>query len=222
MLAVFRDLIRIWFRTRAEIIAENLFLRRQLALYRERKIRRHRPAPADKVALIVLSRFFPWAGALAIVKPSTFIRWHRAGFRLFWRWKSRVPGRRPLPKNVQALILTMAKENPSWGERRIADELSLKLGLLVDPRTVGKYIKRSGRPRSSVGQRWSTRPRNCGVRLLHFGYGNISRPLRVRRHRDRKASNFARKRDRPSERGVDAAAVQGLPRRRIRPPLLNP
>ena len=59
-------------------------------------------------------------------------------------------------QNLQALILTMARENPSWGEGRIADELSLKLGVLVDPRTVGKYMKQSGRPRPTAGQRWCT------------------------------------------------------------------
>ena len=64
-----------------------------------------------------------------IVKPSTFVRWHRAGFRVFWRWKSRSPGHPPLPKNLQALILTIAREDPSWGEERIADERSLKLGV---------------------------------------------------------------------------------------------
>jgi hypothetical protein len=106
--------------------------------------------------LVILSRFFPWASALAIVKPDTFVRWHRAGFRLFWRWKSRHAGRPPLPKNLRSIIFTMAQENPSWGEGRIADELSLKLGLLVDPRTVGKYLKQGGRPRQPSGQRWAT------------------------------------------------------------------
>ena len=67
-LAVLRDLIRIGFRTRAEIIAENLFLRRQLSLYQERKTRRRRPTPSAKLALVVLSRFFSWAPALAIVQ----------------------------------------------------------------------------------------------------------------------------------------------------------
>ena len=128
VLAVLRDLIHVWLRTRAEIIAENLFLRRQLALYQERKARRRRPTPAAKLALVVLSRFCPWTQALAIVKPGTFIRWHGAGFRLFWRWKSRPLGRPPLPKNLRVLIITMAQKNPSWGEGRIADELSLKLG----------------------------------------------------------------------------------------------
>jgi putative transposase len=128
-------------------------LQRQLALYHERKTRRCRPTPATKFAWVVLSRFFPWASALAIVKPETFVRWHRAGFRLCWRWKSSRVGRPPLPKNLRALIVTMARENPSWGEGRIGNELSLKLGLFVDSRTVGKYLKEGGRPRQPSGQR---------------------------------------------------------------------
>jgi len=156
VLAIVGDLIAVLFRSRAAVIAENLFLRRQLALYLERKARRRRPSPATKFALVILSRFFPWESALAIVKPDTFVRWHRAGFRLFWRWKSRHVGRPPLPKNLRALIMTMARENPSWGEGRIEDELSLKLGLFVDSRTVGKYLKQGGRPRQPTGQRWAT------------------------------------------------------------------
>jgi len=152
--------------TRAQIIAENLFLRRQLALYQERKARRRRPTAATKVTLVVLSRFFPWATALAIVKPSTFVRWHRAGFRLFWRWKSRSVGRPPLPKNIRTLIVTMASENPSWGEERIANELSLKLGLLVDPRTVGKYLKQGRRPRPPRNQRWATFVQNHASEII--------------------------------------------------------
>src|SRR6266542_1461800 len=97
--------MRLLFRSRAAIQAENLFLRRQLALYRERKTRRSRPTPAIKFALVALSRFFPWASALAIVKPDTFVRWHRAGFRLLWRLKSRRAGRPPRPKNLRALVV---------------------------------------------------------------------------------------------------------------------
>lgn len=76
-LALAHDLIRVLFRFRTAVIAENLFLRRQLALYQERKIRRSRPNSAAKFALVILSRFFPWASALAIVKPDTFVRWRQ-------------------------------------------------------------------------------------------------------------------------------------------------
>jgi putative transposase len=154
--AVLRDLILVALRSRTELIAENLFLRRQLALYLERKVRRRRPQPATKLALVFLSRLFSWRDALAIVKPDTLVRWHRAGFRLFWRWKSRRTGRPPLPPGLRKLIRTMAEENPSWGEERIANELLLKLGIRVDPRTVGKYVRKHRDPRPPVGQRWST------------------------------------------------------------------
>jgi hypothetical protein len=127
-------------RSRADIVAENLFLRRQLALYLERKARRRRATPATKLVLVLLSRGFPWAPALAIVKPSTFVRWHRAGFRLWWRWKSRPVGRPPLPGSLRNSS-PWRQENPTWGEGRIADGLSLKLGIRVDARTVGKYRK---------------------------------------------------------------------------------
>jgi putative transposase len=150
-LAIGCDLSAVLFRSRAGVIAENLFLRRQLALYLERKTRRRRPTPATKFALVILSRFFPWAGAVAIVKLDTFVRWHRTGFRLFWRWKSRHAGRPPLPKNLRSLITAMARENPSWGEGRIGDELSLKLGLFVDSRIIRHHRLELGPFRLTAG-----------------------------------------------------------------------
>jgi hypothetical protein len=68
-----------------------------------------------------------------VVKPDTLIRWHRKGFRLFWRWKSRPVGRPRLPKDLQELIRKMAAENPTWGEERIAKELRLKLAIRSRP-----------------------------------------------------------------------------------------
>jgi len=92
---------------------------------------------------------------LVVVQPEILIRWHREAFRLWWRWISR-PGRPPIPKELRELIRRMARENPAWGHERIANELLLKLGLHVSPRTVGKYMPRSapGRPRGN--QRRST------------------------------------------------------------------
>lgn len=75
-------------------------------------------------------RFFDWKESLAIVSPETLIRWHRKGFKFYWRWKSR-GGRPALPKEIRQLIIRMVKENITWGEERIADELSLKLGIYV-------------------------------------------------------------------------------------------
>jgi putative transposase len=75
----------------------------------------------------LLSRLFDWRDSLVVVRPETLIRWHRAGWKLFWRLKSR-PGRPSIPLELQALIRRMANENPSWGEERIANELLLKIG----------------------------------------------------------------------------------------------
>jgi hypothetical protein len=87
----------------------------------------------------LLSHLFDWRDSLVVVRPETLIRWHRAGWKLFWRLKSR-PGRPPIPLEVQELIRRMANENPSWGEERIANELLLKLDIRVSPRTLNKYL----------------------------------------------------------------------------------
>lgn len=81
--------------------------------------------------MVLLSMFFDWRDALFIVKPDTFLKWHRSAFRTFWRWKSRKRGRPRLPKDLRDLIRQMARDNPTWGEERIADELNLKLGIRV-------------------------------------------------------------------------------------------
>jgi hypothetical protein len=141
------------------LAAEVLFLRRQLALYKERGIKPQRIDPATRISLALLAKLFNWRDALIVVRAETLIRWHRAGFRLFWRYKSR-SGRPPIPAELRALICRMAKENPLWGEERIASELMLKLGMRVSARTVRKYMPKRppGRPRGD--QRWSSFLRN--------------------------------------------------------------
>jgi hypothetical protein len=111
--------------------------------------------PATRIALTLLSQLCDWRGALTVVRPETLIRWHRAGWKLFWRLKSR-RGRPPIPAELQALIRRIANENSSWGEERISNELLLKLGIRVSPRTVNKYLPRRprGRPRGDL--HWST------------------------------------------------------------------
>jgi putative transposase len=151
--------IRLFFSSRAALVAENLFLRKQLALFQEHQAKPRRTTATIRLAMVALARFFDWRNALVIVNPETFLRWHRTGFRMFWRWKSRKRGRPALPQNLRELVCQMARENPTWGEERIADELSLKLGLRVSPRTVGKYLA-SGKPRGNSGQRWKTFVRN--------------------------------------------------------------
>src|SRR6202521_3599906 len=141
-------------RSRSAIEAENLFLRKQLALYQERKTKPHRADDSTRWLMSFLSQWFDWRNALVVVKPETLIRWHRKGFRLFWRWKSRSVGRPLLPKDIQALIRQMATENPTWGQEHIANELKLKLGIRVSPRTVGKYLREWPRRQPDPSQRW--------------------------------------------------------------------
>jgi putative transposase len=154
--------LRLCWRPSAVLAAENLFLRKQLAYYQERQVKPRRATDAARLALVWLGRWFDWRQALTIVQPHTFTRWHRQGFRLFWRWKSR-SGRPPIPPDLQALIRRMALENPSWGEERIANELLLKLGLRVSPRTIRKYLPKRlnpGRGKRATTQRWRTFVRN--------------------------------------------------------------
>jgi hypothetical protein len=86
--------------SRSALAAENLFLRKQLALYQERHVKPRRATNATRIALVWLGRWFDWRPALTLVQPKTFIRWHRQAFRLLWRWKSR-PGRLPIPLELQ-------------------------------------------------------------------------------------------------------------------------
>ena len=97
-----------------------------------------------------------------IVKPETLIGWHRRGFKLFWKWKSRV-GRPRLPEKFRKLITRMALENPAWGQARVAAELSLKLGIYVSPRTVRAYWPPESGPRGphrTSSQHWKMFVRN--------------------------------------------------------------
>jgi len=112
--------------------------------------------------MALLSRLFDRRSALIAVKPDTLMRWHRKGFHLLWRWKSKPLGRPKLPANLRELIREMAAETPIWGEARIADEPLLKLGIGVAPRTVGRCLSdgfRPGRTRDPK-QRWMSFVRN--------------------------------------------------------------
>jgi hypothetical protein len=156
MAALFMSLLgslRSAFRTRAELALENLALRQQLANLRHTsgwpRIRM-----ADRAFRIVLSRLWSrWADVLVIVKPDTVISWHRAGFRLFWRWKSRSrsPAASDVSTEVKALILKMAEANVGWGAPRIHGEL-LKLGIDIGERSVSRFMPT--RPRKPPSQTW--------------------------------------------------------------------
>jgi transposase InsO family protein len=156
------------FRSRAALSAENLFLRKQLAFYQERQMEPRRLNDAARVCLVLWSRLFDWREALVVVKPETLIGWHRKCVQLFWRWKSR-GGRPRLPKNIRQLIAEMVQENPTWGQLQVAEELALKLGVYVSPRTVRAYWPkeplRSG-PRATSSQHWRTFIRNHAQSVL--------------------------------------------------------
>jgi putative transposase len=154
-------------RPRAQLAAENLFLRKQLALYVERQARPRRATDAIRLTLVALSGVIEWRHVLTIVKPETLIRWHRKGFRLFWRCKSKPRGRPRVPADLQRLIAEMATANCTWGEERIASELLVKLGIRVSPRTVRRYMPSgSGPTREPDSQAWSTFVRNHARSVL--------------------------------------------------------
>lgn len=97
-------------RSRTALAAENLFLRKQLALYRERHVKPRRASDPLRLTLVLLARGVAWREALTIAQPATLLRWHREAFRLFWRWRSR-PGRPRLPTELQRVIAAMARDN---------------------------------------------------------------------------------------------------------------
>src|SRR6058998_691869 len=106
----------------------------------EREVKPRRATDSIRFTLARLSRWFDWQQALIVVKPDTLIRWHRKGFRLFWKWKSRPRGRPRVPAAVRKLIVEMAANNCTWGEERIANELLLKIGIQISPRTIRRHM----------------------------------------------------------------------------------
>lgn len=162
--------------SRRALAAENLFLRKPLAFYQERGIKPRRTSKSTRLTLLWLSRWFDWRGALTVVSPRIFIAWHRQGLQFYWRKKCQA-GRPPLPLPLQALIRRVARDNPSWGEERIANELLLKLGLRGSPRTIRKYRPKSplpptGHPRGD--QRWSTFLRNHAAAIVACDFGVVA------------------------------------------------
>src|SRR5450755_1575201 len=146
------------FKSKSRLEAENAVLRQQLVVLRRKVQGRVRLTNNDRWFLIQLYRWFPSIlQVLTIVQPETLVRWHRAGFRCYWRWKSHSWGGRPqIETDLRALIRRMSMENPLWGAPRIHGEL-LKLGFDVAQSSVAKYmVKRRGPP--SPG--WRTFLRN--------------------------------------------------------------
>jgi putative transposase len=133
--------VRAFFVPRHRLALEAAALRQQLAVFK-RKQPRPRLHRLDRIFWTVLRRLYSgWADALILVKPETVVSWHRAGFRLFWRWRSRQPGRPKVTKDIRELIRRMKAENPKWGAPRIHGEL-LQLGFAVSEPTVSRYLQR--------------------------------------------------------------------------------
>jgi transposase InsO family protein len=154
MIQVIYLLIRALLKPQLSLAAENLALRQQLATYYH-----SRPRPklrkCDRLFWVLLSQVWDgWQAILVIVQPATVIRWHRQGFKLFWRWKSQggAMGRPRIERSIRELIRRMSRENPLWGAPHIQSELKL-LGHTVAESTVAKYMVHSRKPPSST---WKT------------------------------------------------------------------
>ena len=145
-------------RSRVALEAEILVLRQQINVLRRACPKRAPFISIDRLILGAVCRLFPkMYDALAIVRPDTVIRWHRAGFRSYWRWKSRRRcGRPTVPLEIRRLIREMSIANPLWGAPRIHGEL-LKLGIEIGQTSVAKYMARRRAPPS---QGWKTFLRN--------------------------------------------------------------
>src|SRR5499433_3545117 len=156
----FGTLVRL-FRSHHSLLLENLALRQQLVV-----LKRCHPRPkldlSDKLLWLLVRRCWSgWKQALLVVTPETVVRWHRAGFRWYWRMISRVRkpiGRRQTSKEVRDLIFQMMAENPSWGAPRIHGEL-LMLGFDISERTISRWMKRAPRD-PDPAKRWLTFLRN--------------------------------------------------------------
>ena len=156
-IAILRSVLAL-LRSREHQAFVELALRQQLAIYAHRHPR-PRLLPMDRTFWVVLSRLWPrWRSALVVVQPETVIRWHREGFRRYWRSISRPgPGRPPITQETKHLIVRMATEN-HWRARKIQAELS-KLGIQVSIATIARYLPKS-KPDPSSHQRWLTFLRN--------------------------------------------------------------
>src|SRR5438876_3254256 len=154
-----------FFRGRPSLLLENLALRQQLVA-----LKRRHPRPSlglfDKLFWVIARWIWSaWKHSLILVTPETVVRWHRTGFRIYWRLVSRVRrpvGRRPTPKEVRELIFRMVAENPTWGAPRSHGEL-LKLGFDVSERSASRWIRRDPRDPDPVFPSRPETRRNMGA-----------------------------------------------------------
>jgi putative transposase len=156
----------------SDLALENLALRQQLAIWKRPK-KRPQIRTKDRLFWILLSRFWSnWRQALIVVKPETVIRWHKKGFKLFWKFKSRRKGlgRPPISPEIRDLILKMANANPIWGAPRIHGEL-LKLGIKISERTVSNLMPR--RKPKPPSQTWRTFLKNHMMNMISIDFFTV-------------------------------------------------
>jgi putative transposase len=149
------------FRSREDLILENLALRQQLLALHASRPRRRLSAMQELFWLMLRKHWAGWQKPLLLITPRTVVEWLRAGFRLYWKWLSRtrpMGGRKAVSKEIRALIFRMAAENPTWGAPRIHDEL-LKLGFDVSEATVSRWLRQAPRT-PDPAQHWLTFLRN--------------------------------------------------------------
>ena len=153
-----------------DLVLENLALRHQLTVL-NRRVEQFHFHRADRLLWVALRAVWSrWTEALVIVQPQTVVRWHRAGFRLYWRWRSRHrEGRPPINQKLINLIRKRWTANPTWGGPRIRDELA-KLGLHVSDSTIRKYRPKSGR---STSQSWTTFLRNHATQIVAVDFFTV-------------------------------------------------
>ena len=155
------------FSSKGRLEGEIVILRHQLNILHRRMPSRARLTLIDRLIFVLLNRWRPSVlNAVTIVKPETVVRWHREGFRLYWRWKSRARGGRPrIPNELRRLIREISLANALWGAPRIHGEL-LKLGIEVAQSTVAKYMARGGGRGARAGRPFCTTTRPASRRSI--------------------------------------------------------
>ena len=185
---------RVFFFSRTALGLEILALRQQLAIMKRKKPR-PKLKKSDRIFWVILSKLWAgWRSALMIVQPETIVSWHRKGFKLFWKWKSRGKAGRPkIDVEIRRLIRQLSKENPTWGVPRIKSDLAL-LGYDVAESTVAKYIVRHPEPPSQI---WRTFLKNhsadivaCDFFTTYTVTFRVYYVFVMLRHSDRKIVHF--------------------------------
>ena len=168
------------FKSNRQLVLENLALRQQVVMLK-RSVKRPRVSMVDRLFWVLFSKYVDgWRTALHALHPDTIVRWHREGFRRYWRWKSRgpQPGRPPINTALRQLIREMQATNIGWGAPRIHGEL-LKLGFEISQATVSKYMQHPKKPPSQTWANFSCQ--SCrlsdGDRFLYYPNRHIWRSL---------------------------------------------